>query len=100
MKSFKQYARQAADRPDEATAERTENHSPAAEQLARQIASSYHGKSDGAMWKKILAEAEKSRRAGTLSDADIENFYRQFSPMLDGEKRRRLRAVLDKLKET
>lgn len=98
MKSFKQYARQTADRPDEPKNEAT--HSPAAEQLAKQIAASYHGKSDGAMWKKILAEAEKSRRAGTLSDADIENFYRQFSPMLDGEKRRRLRAVLDKLKET
>ena len=51
------------------------------------------------MWKQILAEAEKSKRAGTLSNEEIEGFYQTFSPMLDGVQRKRLRAVVDRLKE-
>jgi hypothetical protein len=51
------------------------------------------------MLRNILAEAEKSKRAGTLSNAEIESFYQTFSPMLDSAQRKRLRAVVDKLKE-
>lgn len=70
-----------------------------AEDLTRKIASAYHGKSNGDIWKSILIEAEKSRRAGTLSNADIDNFYATFSPMLDSSQRKKLQSVVQKLKE-
>lgn len=69
-----------------------------AEELTKRIAAAYDGKSNAAMLKNILAEAEKSKRAGTLSNEEIENFYQSFAPMLDGFQRRTLRAVVDKLK--
>ena len=51
------------------------------------------------MLKNILAEAEKSKRAGTLSNAELEEFYEMFSPMLDGFQRGALRVIVDKLKQ-
>lgn len=70
-----------------------------AEDLTKKIAAAYNGKSNAAMLKSILEEAERSKRAGTLSNEEIENFYNSFAPMLDGFQRKRLRAVVEKLKE-
>ena len=89
MKSFKEYGSNSVDK------EQTAN----AEDLAKQIAKAYNGKSNADMLKNILVEAEKSKRAGTLSNEEIENFYQSFSPMLDGIQRRRLRAIVDRLKD-
>ena len=89
MKSFKEYANERTDEKQTATAE----------DLAKKIASAYHGRSNADMLRNILTEAEKSKRAGTLSNEEIENFYQAFSPMLDSSQRKRLRAVVDKLKE-
>ncbi len=73
--------------------------SDSAEELTKKIAAAYNGKSDMAMLKNILAEAEKSKRAGTLSNEEIEGFYQSFSPMLNGFQRRQLREIVDKLKK-
>lgn len=89
MKSFKDYANEKPSQKEAATAE----------ELTRKIASAYNGKSNAELLKSILAEAEKSKRAGTLSNEEIENFYNTFSPMLDNAQRRRLRAVVEKLKQ-
>ena len=70
-----------------------------AEELTKKIAAAYHGKSNAAMLKNILEEAEKSKRAGTLSNEEIESFYQSFAPMLNGMQKRVLRNVVDKLKE-
>ena len=70
-----------------------------AEELTRKIAAAYNGKSNAAMLKNILEEAEKSKRAGTLSNEEIENFYQSFAPMLNGMQKRALRSVVDKLIE-
>lgn len=104
MKSFKNYTKQAA---DVANAQKTEINTntqtderttATAEELTRKIAAAYNGKSNMAMLQSILNEAEKSKRAGTLSNEEIEAFYQSFAPMLDGFQRRRLRAVVDRLK--
>ena len=87
MRSFKDYE---TDKQD-ATAN--------AEELTKKIASAYHGKSNADMLRSILQEAEKSKRAGTLSNEEIEAFYQSFAPMLDGLQRKRLRVVVDRLKE-
>ena len=89
MKSFKEYAKESGERVEDAQT---------AEELAKKISSAFHGKSDAEMLKNILYEAEKSKRAGTLSNEEIEAFYQSFSPMLDGMQRRYLRTVVDRLK--
>ena len=90
MKSFKDYAQN-----------KTENtqSTATAEELTKKIASSYNGKSSMEMMKSILAEAEKSKRAGTLTNAEIEAFYQSFAPMLDATQKRKLRSVVEKLKQ-
>lgn len=89
MKSFKDYANEKPPQREGATAE----------ELTKKIAAAYDGKSNADMLKSILAEAEKSKRAGTLSNEEIESFYNAFSPMLDNAQRRKLRAVVEKLKQ-
>jgi len=96
MRSFKDYTKDAAEvaKTQNVTGETAAN----AEELTKKIASAYHGKSNADVLKSILAEAERSKRAGTLSNEEIENFYQSFAPMLDGIQRKRLRAVVDRLK--
>lgn len=89
MKSFKDYAKS-----DDRSAE-----TATAEELAKKIAAQYNGKSNADMLKNILLEAERSKRAGTLSNEEIEAFYQSFAPMLDGIQRKRLRALVDRLKD-
>ena len=97
MKSFKEYTKQAADVAASQTA--TEEETLNAEELTRKIATACNGRSNADMLRGILAEAEKSKRAGTLSNEEIEAFYQSFAPMLNALQRRQLRAVVDKLKE-
>ena len=89
MKSFKDYQPQTIEE---------EQTTASAEELTKKIASAYNGKSNMEMMKGILVEAEKSKRAGTLSNAELENFYQTFSPMLDSAQRKKLRSIIDKLK--
>ena len=49
--------------------------------------------------KVILSEAERSKREGKLTNEEIDEFYTQFSPMLDAAQRKQLQAVVKKLKE-
>ena len=103
MKSFKDYANQQANdnrmQKAASVAETQTQDKHTAEELTKKIASAYNGMSNMDMLKNILAEAEKSKRAGTLSNQEIEAFYQNFSPMLNGFQRRKLREIVDKLKE-
>lgn len=92
MKSFKEYSKMENNSTLE-TEEKT-----AAEDLTKKIAVAYNGKSNAAMLQNILREAEKNKRAGTLSNEEIDKFYESFSPMLDQAQRKRLRAVVERLK--
>lgn len=90
MRNFKDYAKT----EDKTTTQNTAT----AEDLTKRIAQAYNGKSNADMMRSILAEAEKSKRAGTLSNQEIETFYQTFSPMLDNSQRKKLRAIVDRLK--
>lgn len=92
MKSFKDYSRQTPSAEQEKTGE-------AAEALTKKIAAAYNGKSNADMLRGILAEAEKNKRAGTLSNEEIDHFYNSFAPMLDAQQRKKLRAVVERLKK-
>jgi len=98
MKSFKEYTKQAADVASSQT-EQSEEETLNAEELTRKIAAACNGRSNADMLRGILAEAEKSKRAGTLSNEEIEAFYQSFAPMLNALQKRQLRAVVEKLKQ-
>ena len=89
MKSFKNYQKEQVASEETSTAE----------ELARKIASAYHGKSNADIMQGILEEAERSKRAGTLSNEELDAFFNTFSPMLDCAGRKKLRAVIERLKE-
>lgn len=86
MKSFKSESKR---RQEEATAE----------ELMKKMASAYDGKSNADIWRNILSEAEKSKRAGTLTNEEIDAFYQSFAPMLDSAQKRKLQSVVEKLKK-
>lgn len=69
-----------------------------ASELTKKIAAAYDGKSSAGMWMEILAEAEKSKRAGTLTNEEIDEFYNQFAPLLEESQRKMLAALVEKLK--
>ncbi|MBQ4268120.1 MAG: hypothetical protein IJB97_00550 [Clostridia bacterium] len=71
----------------------------AAEDLTKRLAEAFNGQSSGVMLKKILEEAEEKKRAGELSNAEIDQFYAQFSPMLTLPQRTVLKSVIDRLKQ-
>ena len=96
MKSFKQYA---SSQPEEKDTKASAEVQTDAERLTQKLADAYNGKSSADMLLQILSEAEKSKRAGTLSNEEIETFYQTFSPMLEKQQQRMLRMIVDKLKE-
>lgn len=67
--------------------------------LAAQIAKAFNGKSEKDIWLTILAQAEQGKRDGTLTNADLDNFYKTVAPLVDGFKRQKLKSVIAKLKE-
>ena len=98
MKNFSQYAQERSTQESQETSKATTQDTFSAEELTQKIAQSYNGKSNTDIFQKILTEAEKSKRAGTLSDEEIEQFYQNFSPMLNGFQRKKLREIVDELK--
>lgn len=72
----------------------------AAFDMLKNIAGRYEGASESELISAILAEAMKSRAAGTLSDSEIDSFVSQISPMLTAAQRSRLNAVVAKIKKT
>lgn len=66
--------------------------------MATMLAKAFNGKSEGQILQTILAQAEQGKRDGSLTNADLDNFYNALAPMLDGFKRQRLKAIIQKLK--
>ena len=62
------------------------------------MARAFGGKSEAQVFKTILAQAEEGKRNGTLTNADIDNFYNTVAPMLDGFRRKKLKEIIARLK--
>lgn len=69
-----------------------------AETLTRRIAAAYRGKNDKAVLADIVSSAEKGKRVGTLTNAEIDAFYRRFAPMLNFVQRKKLEQIVTQLK--
>ncbi len=65
---------------------------------AQKIAAGYNGKNEGELTRDIFARAAEGKRNGTLTNEQIDLFYSQFAPMLDGAKRKKLKKLLEQLK--
>lgn len=68
-------------------------------ELAKIITKAMNGKSTMQIMQTIISEAERGKRDGTLTNADLDNFYTALSPLLDGAKKRKLKQVIASLKE-
>ena len=98
MKDFKSYSNERPDKkPDEGAGGSAQSYNHTVE-LAKVLSKAMNGKSEGQLLHTIIAEAERGKRDGTLSNADLDNFYNALSPLLDGFKRKKLKEVIIKLK--
>ena len=62
------------------------------------FASAYEGKSVDEVMSAILAEAEKGKKNGTLTDADVDKFASTVSPLLTDKQRKMLNVIVKKIK--
>ena len=67
-------------------------------ELAKVLTKAMAGKNEGQILHTIISEAERGKREGTLTNADLDNFYNALAPFVDGFKRRKLKEVITRLK--
>ena len=63
------------------------------------LAGKYEGASEDEIISAIISEAEKGRRNGTLTDADIDSFAQSVAPFLNEQQKRKLLKVIKYLKK-
>ncbi|MBR2341583.1 MAG: hypothetical protein IKA72_04175 [Clostridia bacterium] len=100
MKTFKNYSPEQS--PPINTVDREQPSSPVSpdiENFAKQMLGQYEGKSGMEMFRALLRQAEESKRAGTLTNEQIDEFYEQFSPMLNSIQRKKLQEIISDLKK-
>ena len=95
MQDFRSYSEGAQDRGGKGKKEEGIPADVAA--AAKAVAA--EGRGEGEILRAIYKEAERSRRAGTLSDAELDHFCAAVAPMLDAAKRKKLEQVIAKLKK-
>ena len=66
--------------------------------FAKAVSKAMTGKNEGQIMRTIIAEAERGKREGRLTNADLDNFYNSIYPMLDSAKRKKLNEVIARLK--
>ncbi len=66
--------------------------------MVTKMAKQFEGKSQGELIKVVLEEAKKRKKAGTLSNAEIDGFYNMLYPMMDDKQRKMLTKIVEELK--
>ncbi|MGN0812224.1 MAG: hypothetical protein ACI4MQ_01785 [Candidatus Coproplasma sp.] len=104
FKSFNQSRQEKGARKEEIRKEKTASKTgqgdpQAVANLTTEIAKAFYGKSQKDVWQTILAQAEEGKRNGTLTNDDLDNFYKTVYPLVDGVKRQKLKSIIAKLKE-
>ncbi len=67
--------------------------------LINSLAGKFDGKSQKELLEAVYKEAKKNKKAGTLSNAEIDNFVKMISPILDDKKRKYLYKIAEDLKK-
>lgn len=108
MKDFKSYSNGQSGGASQSSAQGgTQGKNPAADgaaaeqtvNMAATLAKAFQGKSESQIFQTIIAQAEQGKRDGTLTNEDLDNFYRALSPLLDGFKKKKLGQIIRRLKE-
>ena len=63
------------------------------------IAKNFDGKNSDELIRAIYKEAERGKRAGTLTNEEIDGFVALLSPALDERKRRYLKKIAEEIKK-
>lgn len=63
------------------------------------LAKKFDGKNGNDLLRAVYAEAERGKKNGTLSNADLDKFAVTLSPLLDEKKRALLKKVVADLKK-
>ena len=102
MKDFKSYQKSQSYHQPKKSAHAQNQGAPLegeAAELAKKALSAFNGKSENAVLLEILRQAEAGKRNGTLTNEQIDEFYRQFSPMLSEVQRQKFQTVIQRLKK-
>lgn len=65
---------------------------------ARGALASFDGKSEDAVFQEIVRRAEEGKRNGTLTNAQIDEFYARFSPLLNERQKKKIAKVIERIK--
>ena len=68
-------------------------------EMLKNFIAPYEGMSEEEMIKRIIQEAEKNRKAGKLTDADLDNFSDMLMPMLNQSQQKKLTKIISRLKK-
>ena len=98
MKSFKDYTPK-SEKSTRAGTSQTVFNEDGIEELVKQIAGVYEGKTNAQMLSGIIAEATNAKKNGRLSNEQIDEFYSQFAPMLNDFQKKKLDEIVRRLKE-
>ena len=63
------------------------------------LSARFDGKNQTELLSAIFNEAKKGKERGTLTNKDIDNFATMLSPLLDDQKRKMLKKVVNELKK-
>lgn len=66
---------------------------------ANEVAKRYSGADEGDIIREITRRAEEGKRAGTLTNADLDSFYSKIAPVLDASRRKKLKSIIERLKK-
>lgn len=94
MEDFNNYAKNSGKNSD-----KSKNGTGGLFETVTKIAKDFDGKNQNDLLRAIYREAEKGKRAGTLSDAEIDGFVTLLSPVLDDKKRKYLQKIAEELKK-
>jgi len=103
MKDFKSFSSEQPDGAQNATPRQNAETGGSTEvnntvELAKILTKAMSGKSESQILRTVISEAERGKREGTLTNADLDNFYNALAPLLDGLKKRKLKEVITRLK--
>ena len=66
---------------------------------AENIYKKYSGKSKSELQSELFKMVSKNKQSGQLSDAQIEKFTEQVSPMLEAKQKQRLNEIVSMIKK-
>ena len=102
MQNFNEYARSAGDRNgknDAGGKSGATGGSGGLFETVSRLSREFDGKSQKDLLRAIYKEAEKNKRAGILTNAEIDNFVAVLSQILDDKKRGYLKKIAEELKK-